>query len=128
MESSNLEKRHSLLAKRLKPHLVQVATHKLGSQTLLKLVNQDNEDEARRIVLEAITDENALQEIVSDSVRGSPLIQKIIASSYISEEQHEQLVDQVCPLLGKLQGPGHKKLLDELENNMNNNNSDHHSQ
>ncbi|KAI7882263.1 ARM repeat-containing protein [Lichtheimia hyalospora FSU 10163] len=126
MESSNLEKRYSLLAKRLMPHLVQVATHKLGSQTLLKLVNQDHEEEARRVVLEAITEENALQEIISDSVRGSPLIQKIISSTYISEDQHEQLVDQVCPLLNKLQGPAHKKLLDELENN--NNNNDHHSQ
>lgn len=125
MESSNLENRHLLLAKRLIPHLVQVATHKLGSQTLLKLVNQDQEDEARSVILEAITEENALQEIVSDSVRGSPLIQKIISSSYISEDQHEQLVNQVSPLLGKLQGPGHKKLLDELENN---NNNDHHSQ
>ncbi|KAI9259449.1 armadillo-type protein [Phascolomyces articulosus] len=114
IDSSNLENRYSMLANRLVPQLVQIATHKLGSQMLLKLFNQNHDIQAREAILAGLTDEKTLEEILADQVRGVSLIQKILSSSFISTEERDHLSDQIRPLLNNPQGAGHKKLLDEL--------------
>ncbi|KAI7852459.1 armadillo-type protein [Circinella umbellata] len=114
IDSSNLENRYSMLANRLVPQLTQMATHKLGSQMILKLFNQNHDMKAREIILLGLTNEKTLEEILADQVRGVSLIQKILSSSFISTEERDHLSDQIRPLLNNPQGAGHKKLLDEL--------------
>ena len=114
IDSSNLENRYSMLANRLVPQLTQMATHKLGSQMILKLFNQNHDMQARETILLGLTNEKTLEEILADQVRGVSLIQKVLSSSFISTEERDHLSDQIRPLLNNPQGAGHKKLLDEL--------------
>ncbi|KAI8140594.1 armadillo-type protein [Fennellomyces sp. T-0311] len=114
IDSSNVDNRYSILANRLIPQLAQIATHKLGSQMILKLFNQSHDVKAREAILLGLTNEKTLEEILGDQVRGVSLIQKILSSSFISATERDHLSNQVRPLLNSSQGAGHKKLLDEL--------------
>lgn len=105
---------HRTLAAHLAPTLATVATHKLGSQMLLKLFSQD--PDARALLLDALLDEACLQAVLNDQVRGLSLVQKLLASHCLSADQTDRLNLALRPLLTTLQGAGHKKLLDELDN------------
>lgn len=100
-----------VIAHRLLPHLSQLCVHKLGSQIVYKLVNQNSEDVAQEMILDQLQREHVLFDILSDQVRGLVFIQKLIACPSLSLEQRSQLLDKVCTELEKLNGPGHKKLL-----------------
>jgi hypothetical protein len=81
---------------------------------IYKLINQTEDRLAQEIIVEQLLDQTCLYEILSDQVRGVPLMQKIINCTNVSKEKRHSLSEQVCIQLNQLKGPGHKKLLDSL--------------
>lgn len=125
LDTCNFPNRFKTLAPRLVPHLVKLCTHKLASLTVLKLINQRNEPEARDVILNALfnsDDENkVLKWILEDQVHGAAVIYKVLTSPFVadqgSQERRSQLVSIVRTILQKLKvqpSQGYKRLMDEV--------------
>ncbi|ORX52682.1 ARM repeat-containing protein [Hesseltinella vesiculosa] len=136
LDTSALAGRYSVLASRLLPHLPKLCTHKLASLTVLKLVNQRQEPQARLLILNALFFNNThrpafgasptsgdpsspsvLYEVIMDQVHGVNLIQKILSSSYVDLIERQRMADKVKQLLAKhklLHVQGYKRLLEEI--------------
>lgn len=123
LDSSNFEDRFSIVASRLAPHLSQVATHKLGSQMVLKIINQTHDNQAQSTMLDGLMEESTLSDILGDQVRGLSLIHKVISCSSIPISQRQAMAATIQPLVTQSDSAGHKKLLDELSNICNGGNS-----
>ncbi|KAI8639726.1 armadillo-type protein [Parasitella parasitica] len=114
IDCSALENRLSILASQLAPCLVQVATHKLGSQIMLKLINQDNDPEARGCLYEALNNTETMTEVLSDQARGLNFVLKVISSEYLSSDEITKLQEMAHPILTQWQGTSFKKALVEF--------------
>ncbi|GAN10525.1 hypothetical protein MAM1_0366d10067 [Mucor ambiguus] len=114
IDCSTLENRLSLLASQLAPCLVQVATHKLGSQIMLKLINQDTDSEARQCLYEALNNTETMTEVLSDQARGLNFALKVISSDYLSSDERTKLREMAHPILTQWQGTSFKKALLEF--------------
>lgn len=114
IESSKLKNRYALLALRLAPHLTQVATHKLGTQILLKLINQDIEEQAKSILLTALENQDTMREILSDQARGLGFVIKLISTETLTSDEKSKLCEIAHPILTQLQGTSFKKALVEF--------------
>jgi protein JSN1 len=125
LDTCNFPNRFKTLAPRLVPHLVKLCTHKLASLTVLKLINQRNEPEARDVILNALfnsDEENkVLKWILEDQVHGAAVIYKVLTSPFVadqsSQERRSQLVSIVRAMLQKLKvqpSQGYKRLMDEV--------------
>src|SRR5204863_5137365 len=79
LDTCNFANRFKTLAPRLVSHLAKLCTHKLASLTVLKLINQRSEPEAREIILNALfnTDEE------NKSSKGFWRIKFTVLQSYI---------------------------------------------
>ncbi|KAJ9107834.1 hypothetical protein QFC19_002740 [Naganishia cerealis] len=98
MDAPELPGRFGLLASRLSGHLSHLATHKLASLTTLRIVNQKEEPEAVKVVLDAIfksPGDQVLHEILQDQVHGSHTISKIVCGDVVGPEQKAELI-QIC--------------------------------
>ncbi|KAI9269993.1 armadillo-type protein [Helicostylum pulchrum] len=114
IESSKLKNRYMLLALRLAPHLTQIATHKLGTQILLKLINQDIEEQAKSILLTALENQDTMREILSDQARGLGFVIKLISTETLTSDEKSKLCEIAHPILTRLQGTSFKKALVEF--------------
>ncbi|KAI8081953.1 armadillo-type protein [Gilbertella persicaria] len=114
MDCRLMENRHKLLASQLSFNLAQVATHKLGSQILLRLVNQNIEIKAKQYILNELHNQETLKEIVSDHTRGLSFVLKVLSSEYTTVEEKADLKAAVCPILKQLQGAEFRKALVEI--------------
>ncbi|KAG1109698.1 hypothetical protein G6F42_015573 [Rhizopus arrhizus] len=124
---------------RLLPHLSKLCTHKLASLTVLKLINQRQEPEARVLILDTLffssnhnnssTSSNSsnssthnevpalIDEVLHDQVHGVSLVQKILSSSYIELRERQRIAERVKYLLCKLKlqhVQGYKRLMEEI--------------
>ncbi|KAI9300246.1 hypothetical protein BJ944DRAFT_253246 [Cunninghamella echinulata] len=120
LDTSGISGRYRALGPRLIPHLSKLCTHKLASLTVLKLINQRHEFEARQQILDTIFFSNTdqvLNEILTDQVHGVSLIQKILSSSYVELHERQKMAEKVKQLLAKnklLHVQGYKRLLEEI--------------
>src|SRR5579862_4762165 len=125
LDTCNFPNRFKILAPRLVAHLVKLCTHKLASLTVLKLINQRSEPEAREIILNALfsaDEENKiLKRILEDQVHGAAVIYKVLTSPFVAEqgsaERRAQMISLVRNVLQKLKvqpGQGYKRLMDEV--------------
>lgn len=125
LDTCNFPNRFKTLAPRLVTHLVKLCTHKLASLTVLKLINQRTEPEAREVVLNALfnsdDDNKVLKRILEDQVHGAAVIYKILTSPFVADqgsaERRAQLVSVVRNMLQKLKvqpSQGYKRLMDEV--------------
>jgi protein JSN1 len=125
LDTCNFPNRFKTLAPRLVTHLVKLCTHKLASLTVLKLINQRSEPEARDIILNALfspDEENkVLKRILEDQVHGAAVIYKILTSPFVADqgsaERRAQMTSLVRSILQKLKvqsGQGYKRLMDEV--------------
>ncbi|KAI9105596.1 hypothetical protein DFS34DRAFT_588910 [Phlyctochytrium arcticum] len=121
LDTSSLPGRYQALAPKLAPHVPTLCTHKLASATIMKLVNQRVELEARdQLIMEIFfRDEASLQTILTDHVHGVSVVQKILASACISPEEKVRLADRIRTVLARMPEVrdnqlGYKRLLDEL--------------
>ncbi|OBT49983.1 hypothetical protein VE04_09781, partial [Pseudogymnoascus sp. 24MN13] len=115
-----LPQRRTVLAPRLVPHLVHLCTHKVAYLTVLKVINQRNEPEARDIILQALffsPDNKVLEDILTDHICGPTLIFKVLTTPFFDENIRAQVVENIRSVLVKLKaqpGQGYKRLMDEV--------------
>ncbi|ODQ53557.1 ARM repeat-containing protein [Saitoella complicata NRRL Y-17804] len=120
LDTCTFPNRHGIVAPRLTPHLTHLCTHKLASLTVLKVINQRQEPEARDAILQALfmsANERPLEEILGDQVHGATVIFKILTSPYMDGEQRNHALDRVRAVLMRLNvhpAHGYKRLMDEV--------------
>ncbi|KAG0096175.1 hypothetical protein BGZ93_004924 [Podila epicladia] len=120
LDNSQLSGRYRVLAPRLAPHMATLATHKLASLTILKVISQRQEPDASDILIKSIVNspkDQVLEEILGDQVHGVSLTQKILASPNVEQQQKQVLAEKVKAVLAKVGGQsaqGCKRLLEEI--------------
>lgn len=120
LDTCTFPRRRTVLAPRLVPHLVHLCTHKVAYLTVLKVINQRNEAEARDIVLKALffsPGDEVLERILSDQTSGATLIFKVLTTPFFDESMRAEVVKNVSKVLTKLKASpsqGYKRLMDEV--------------
>ncbi|CAG8517082.1 10778_t:CDS:2 [Ambispora gerdemannii] len=120
LDTSSFPGRYRILAPRLANHLGHLCTHKLASLTVLKIINQRQEPDARDITISSLfcsPNDQVLEDVLNDQVHGVGVVQKVLGSPYIDPLERQRLVEKVRIVLGKLkvqQVQGYKRLLEEL--------------
>lgn len=118
LDTCTFPRRRSVLAPRLVPHLVHLCTHKVAYLTVLKIINQRGEPEARDVILNALFfDEQTLTNIVSDQTCGATLIFKVLTTPFLDESIRPECIENVRKVLLQLKAQpsqGYKRLMDEV--------------
>ncbi|KAI9353565.1 armadillo-type protein [Obelidium mucronatum] len=127
LDTSSLPGRFRVLAPKLAADVPALCRHKLASATILKLINQRIELDARDLIIKEIFfhdyDESGtasnLREIISDHTQGVAVIQKILAAGCVSPEERVRFADRVRTCVGqmmevKTNPMAYKRLLDEV--------------
>ena len=120
LDTCTFSHRRAALAPRLVPHLVHLCTHKVAYLTVLKVINQRNEPEARDTVLQALffsEDDKTLEDILSDQASGATLIFKVLTTPCFDESQRNDVLQKVRNVLSRLKvsaSQGYKRLMDEV--------------
>lgn len=120
LDTCTFPQRRSVLAPRLVPHLVQLCTHKVAYLTVLKVINQRNEPEARDVILRALffsTDDQVLEDILSDHNCGATLIFKVLTTPFFDEAIRAHVVENIRNVLTRIKAQpaqGYKRLMDEV--------------
>lgn len=120
LDTCTLPNRRIVLAPRLIPQLVQLCTHKLAYLTVLKVINQKVEPDARDMVLNALffsPENQVLEPILRDSNYGATLIFKVVTMPFFDENIRTQVVENVKNVLIKIKAvasQGYKRLMDEV--------------
>lgn len=120
LDTCTFPRRRAVLAPRLIPHLVHLCTHRVAHLTVLKVVNQRNEPEARDMLGKALffsEDHKVLEDILSDQTSGTTLIYKILTTPYFEESVRQDIVANVKTVLTRLRvsaSQGYKRLMDEV--------------
>ncbi|KAI5310487.1 hypothetical protein KEM55_006420, partial [Ascosphaera atra] len=120
LDTCTFPHRRTVLAPRLVPHLVHLCTHKVAYLTVLKVINQRNEPEARETVLKALfysPNDETLERILSDQSSGATLIFKVLTTPCFDSEMREEVVKTVAKVLTDLKttpSQGYKRLMDEV--------------
>ncbi|MCJ1306312.1 hypothetical protein MMC08_009132 [Hypocenomyce scalaris] len=120
LDTCTFPRRRTVLAPRLVPHLVHLCTHKVAYLTVLKVINQRNEPEARDTVLQALffsPNDQTLEDILSDQACGATLIFKILTTPFFDENMRSDVVQNVRGVLCRLKASpsqGYKRLMDEV--------------
>jgi protein JSN1 len=120
LDTCTFPRRRTVLAPRLVPHLVQLCTHKVAYLTVLKIINQRNEPEARDMILNALffsANDQILEEILQDQACGATLIFKVLTTPFFDENIRNDVVNNVRKVLVKIKAQpqqGYKRLMDEV--------------
>ncbi|KAJ3006056.1 UNVERIFIED_CONTAM: hypothetical protein HDU68_004297 [Siphonaria sp. JEL0065] len=127
LDTSSLPGRYRVLAPKLAADVPALCRHKLASATILKLVNQRIELDARDLIIKEIFfhdyDESGnasnLREIISDHTQGVAVIQKILAAGCISPDERVRFADRVRCCVSqmmevKTNPMAYKRLLEEV--------------
>jgi protein JSN1 len=117
LDTCTFPRRRSVLAPRLIPHLIHLCTHKVAYLTVLKIINQRNEPEARDSILRALFEDQTLQSIVSDQACGATFIFKVLTTPFLDDSIRPECVENVRNVLLRLKAQpsqGYKRLMDEV--------------
>ncbi|KAJ4392513.1 hypothetical protein N0V91_011379 [Didymella pomorum] len=120
LDTCTFPRRRTVLAPRLVPHIVHLCTHKVAYLTVLKIINQRNEPEARDIILQALffsPNDQVLEEILSDQNCGATLIFKVLTTPFFDEKIRAEVVQNVRNVLVRIKAQpqqGYKRLMDEV--------------
>jgi protein JSN1 len=112
--------RRAVLVPLMLPRLTELCTHKIAYLTILKLINQRNEPQARDTIIDAIftsPEDTVLTEILKDQACGATLIFKILTTPFFEESQRTEASAKIRTILLDLKVPasqGYKRLLDEV--------------
>ena len=94
MELTALPGRFRALSVKLSQHIALLCCHKLASSTLLKVVTQRAEMDARdHLIRELFYHEPLLQQVLQDANHGIPTIQKIISTGCVNIQEKMRLAD-----------------------------------
>ncbi len=120
LDTCTFPNRRTVLAPQLVPHLVHLCTHKVAYLTVLKVINQKLEPEARDTILQALffsANDETLEAILSDHACGATLIFKVLTTPFFDESIRSQVVENVRNVLLRLKAQpaqGYKRLMDEV--------------
>ncbi|EPS38336.1 hypothetical protein H072_8011 [Dactylellina haptotyla CBS 200.50] len=120
LDTCTFPNRRTVLAPRLVPHLVHLCTHKVAYLTVLKVINQRNEPEAREAILRAMffsPGDKTLEAILIDHSCGATLIFKVLTTPFFDEALRAEVVQNVKNVLLKIKAhpaQGYKRLMDEV--------------
>lgn len=120
LDTCTFPNRRTVLAPRLVPHLVHLCTHKVAYLTVLKVINQRNEAEARDTILKALffsPNDQVLEDILRDHACGATLIFKVLTTPFFDESIRSKVVENVRAVLQRLKAQpaqGYKRLMDEV--------------
>ena len=120
LDTCTFPQRRTVLAPQLVPHLVHLCTHKVAYLTVLKVINQKLESDARDTILQALffsPNDETLEAILSDHACGATLIFKVLTTPFFDESIRSQVVENVRNVLHKLKAQpaqGYKRLMDEV--------------
>ncbi|KAF1822490.1 ARM repeat-containing protein, partial [Dissoconium aciculare CBS 342.82] len=118
LDTCTFPRRRSVLAPRLIAHLVHLCTHKVAYLTVLKVINQRGEPEARDAILRALFfDEKTLTDIVNDHSCGATLIFKVLTTPFLDENIRSECIENVRNVLLRIKAQpsqGYKRLMDEV--------------
>lgn len=120
LDTCTFPHRRTVLAPQLVPYLVHLCTHKVAYLTVLKVVNQKAEPEARDTVLNALfatANDRVLEQILSDNACGATLIYKVITTPFFEDSVRNQVVESVKTVLVRIKAQpsqGYKRLMDEV--------------
>jgi protein JSN1 len=120
LDTCNFPRRRAVLAPRLIPHLIHLCTHKVAYLTVLKVINQRNEPEARDMVLKALFfshGDNTLEQILSDQTSGATLVFKILTTPFFDDQLRTEVVRNIAQVLTRIKAQpsqGYKRLMDEV--------------
>ncbi|KAH7038132.1 uncharacterized protein B0I36DRAFT_75860 [Microdochium trichocladiopsis] len=120
LDTCTFPQRRSVLAPQLVPFLVHLCTHKVAYLTVLKVINQKAEAEARDTILQALffsPKDQVLEAILSDHACGATLIFKVLTTPFFDESIRSQVVENVKSVLIRIKAQpnqGYKRLMDEV--------------
>ncbi|KAJ3564475.1 hypothetical protein NP233_g8268 [Leucocoprinus birnbaumii] len=120
LDTSNFPSRYNLLAPRFTPHLSHLCTHKLASLTVLRIVNQKNEPNASRQIVEALFNspgDHVLTDVLGDQVNGVAVVHKILTSSFIDPVDKQNYVEATKRVLIELKviaTQAYRRLIEEV--------------
>ncbi|CAI6334492.1 unnamed protein product [Periconia digitata] len=120
LDTCTFPRRRTVLAPRLVPHIVHLCTHKVAYLTVLKIINQRNEPEARDTILQALffsANDQVLEDILIDQNCGATLIFKVLTTPFFDEKIRADVVQNVRNVLLRIKAQpaqGYKRLMDEV--------------
>lgn len=120
LDTCNFKNRRQILAPRLIPHLVQLCTHKVAYMTVLKLINQKEEAEARQRTLKELffsDDDSVLEAVLKDQACGATFIFKTLTTPFFDESLRSDAVENVRKVLTKINAQPnqcYKRLMEEV--------------
>jgi protein JSN1 len=120
LDTCTFPHRRTVLAPQLVPYLVHLCTHKVAYLTVLKVINQKAEGDARDNVLRALfftPNDQVLEAILNDHACGATLIFKVLTTPFFDETIRSQVVETVKNVLVRIKaqpGQGYKRLMDEV--------------
>ncbi|GAA5931454.1 uncharacterized protein JCM15063_001472 [Sporobolomyces koalae] len=117
LEASELPGRYSLVAPRFAPHLSHLLTHKLASQSVMRVINQTVDSEAQNMILDALFDGKVLQDVLGDQMHGTASISKVVGSTFLSDARRHDMNDKIKTAIGQLNVqsvPAYRKLMEEV--------------
>lgn len=120
LDTCTFPRRRTVLAPRLVPHIVHLCTHKVAYLTVLKIINQRNEPEARDTILQALffsPNDQVLEDILIDQNCGATLIFKVLTTPFFDEKIRTEVINNVRNVLLRIKAQpaqGYKRLMDEV--------------
>lgn len=120
LDTCTFPQRRTVLSPQLIPYLVHLCTHKVAYLTVLKVINQKAEADARDTILKALfftPNDQVLEAILSDHACGATLIFKVLTTPFFDETIRSQVVETVKSVLVRIKaqpGQGYKRLMDEV--------------
>ncbi|ESZ89741.1 hypothetical protein SBOR_9875 [Sclerotinia borealis F-4128] len=120
LDTCTFPQRRSVLAPQLVPNLVHLCKHKVAYLTVLKVINQKLEADARDQIFQALffsQDDGTLEAILSDQACGATLIFKVLTTPFFDESIRSKVVENVRNVLIRLKAQpaqGYKRLMDEV--------------
>lgn len=120
LDTCMLPNRHRLLAPKLAQHLTHLCTHKLASLTVLKVINQRQEPEARDLILDSLffsEGDKVLDGVLQDQAHGPTVIFKIITTPYLDGDLRGKIVATVRGVIQRGKYPpvsNFRRLMEEV--------------
>ncbi|KAK3692745.1 hypothetical protein B0T22DRAFT_369785 [Podospora appendiculata] len=120
LDTCTFPQRRTVLSPQLVPYLVHLCTHKVAYLTVLKVINQKAEGDARDTILKALfftPNDQVLEAILSDHACGATLIFKVLTTPFFDDSIRSQVVENVKTVLVRIKaqpGQGYKRLMDEV--------------
>lgn len=121
LDTCTLAGRHAALAPRLAAQIVHLCTHKLASLTVLKVINQRQEDDAREVLLDALfrndDAENTVRGILDEPMHGPTVLFKILTTPYLDADTRTLATNVIRTVIQRQRyhpASGYKRLMDEV--------------